>query len=539
MTIAGAADRSAQHRVLVVLLLICALGLLLRIYHVAAAVAISPDSALFIGYARELAEDPIAALKQHDQHPLYPSLILLFHGLVGWMAGSGSAAWIVAGRLVAIAGSLGAILALYWFTARLYDRPRGLIAAGLLAVLPDACRYGADVLTDLPHLSLYLVGLAALLAGMQTHAARYLLLAAAAAGLAFLTRPEGAAILPVSLAVVALHRDWPLKRRAGLVAAMVTVFFCLVGPYQLATGRLIQKKSPLELFKLDVTARLETPATTPGSPCHAPDREWSSAERAALATTLPVPVNVLRQWVRAGRVVYILLAILGLVVARPGGVGGRILALALGIHLLLLYALETRYGYLDRRHALILVTLALPVAAAGAWWLADRIGRRAATAPDALRRRAVVGIVTVCVLATSPWLLRPINPGEEHVIASARWLAEHTPPGTLIVTDSRLRRVALYADRPYAEWPWWNGGVRDLAAFLGKHAKDTPACRFVVDSRHITLPERNPTFFEQLDDQLGDRLSLLHTEPSPPHAKHATEIRIYRYRAQRASPASR
>ena len=245
------------------LLLICAIALLLRVYHVWAAVAISPDSALLITYARDLAEDPLSALRAYDQHPLYPVLILLFHRPVGWIVDDGPTGWILAGQTAAIAGSLGAILALYWLTSRLYGRRRGLIAAAMLAVLPDACRFGADVLTDLPHLALYLAGLAALLTGMQTRLWRYLLLAAAASALAFLTRPEGGSVLLVGLLVLLFQRAWPLRRRAGLAAAMVLVFCCVAGPYQLAAGKLVPKKSPLELLKFGFAARVEQ---VPGAP---------------------------------------------------------------------------------------------------------------------------------------------------------------------------------------------------------------------------------------------------------------------------------
>jgi len=539
------------------LLLVGALGLALRVYHVLATVAVSPDGALFIDYARALAHEPREALRSFQQHPLYPALLLSCQAPVGWIIGDRPEAWILAGQLGAIAGSLGAIAALYWLATRLYDRTRGLIAAAMLAVLPDACRFGADVLTDLPHLALYLTGLAAVVQGMQRRRAAWLLLAAAAGALAFLTRPEGGAVLPIGVAILLVHRVWPLRRRLGLAAAMAGVFFCVTGPYQLMTGRLIQKKSLSELFQLEEAAR-----TDPGAGLRAGSRSenglrcGSMTSRAASSrfdigdgkptlplrpaasgmpadgrvrragvTELPVPVNVLYQWVRAGRVVYILLALLGLVVARPTGVGARTLALALGVHLLLLHALEQRYGYLDRRHALILATLSLPVAAAGVWWLSGVVAQRLRAPAPAARRNVVIGVLGVTALATTPWLFRPINAGDEHLRACARWLREHTEPGTLIVTDSRLRRLAVYADRPFAEWPWWQGGVRHLAAFL----EGRPDCCFVVDVRHITSAGRNPAFFEQLAAQFGPRLELRHSAPAPPNARHPTEIRVYRY----------
>lgn len=501
------------------LALICLVGLGLRVYHALAAVIVSPDSALFIEYARRLGSEPLGAVRDYHQHPLYPVLIWLLHFVTGWFA-DGPGVWILAGRLAAIGGSLAALLAMYWLGARCYDRRRGLLAAALLAVLPDACRYGADVLTDLPHLALYLSGLAALLSGLRPRRAACLPLSAALAALAFLTRPEGGAVLVIGLVAVALQRAWALRRRLGLAVAMLAAFFCLTAPYQLATGRLVQKKSPLELLDLGSAGQ--------NGPGPAATGQTPSADARGLATGLPVPIDVLRQWFRAGRVVYVLLALVGVAVWRPRGPSAAVLAGAFGVHLALLHALELRWGYLDRRHALILAALSLPPAAAGATWLSRRLAGRAGR-----QRVAAGGILAFCVAVTSPWLLRPINAGQRYVAASAAWVAGHTPAEALIVGDSRMRRVALCADRAFAEWPWWGGSVRHLARFL---RQQDGAVYFLVDVRHITLPSRNPRFFDELSQRLGRELELVHTEPAD-WPENPTELRIYRYQRNRPAPA--
>ena len=145
--------------------------------------------------------------------------------------------------------------------------------------------------------------------------------------------------------------------------------------------------------------------------------------------------------------VYILLAIVGLIVARPRGPAARVLSTALGLHLLLVHALDYKYDYLDRRHALILVALSLPLAAAGTWWLSGRIAGRARRSRRRFRVCSAVGIIVICVILTGHWLRRPINEGEEHIVAAANWIAANTPADQTMVADNRLRRVALYADR--------------------------------------------------------------------------------------------
>ena len=526
----------SRHRATRALFAILAVALLIRIAHALAAIMISPDSAVFIDYARALGNDPLAALRSYHQHPLYSALILLVHPLAALLAGSGPAGWIVAGRVVAIAGSLGAVAALYALAAQMVGRRRALLAALLLAVLPDAARIGANVLSDLPHLASYLAGLAALLAGLRTRRLRWFALAGLAAGLAFLTRPEGASVLVVGIALLALHGRWPLRHRLAAAAILLVAFLCTAGPYQLATGKLVPKKSPEKLFRLAIHhLRRDTGAPTPAlAPTGTPDNVAAislnpAAARSSLrAAALPIPVDVLRQWARSARVVYLLLALLGAALARPHRFGGRVLSAALGLHILLLCALEHSFGYLDRRHALILTVLALPLAASGMYWLAGQISRRLTRSRTALRSRAVAGVFAGCLAITGYWLVLPINTGEDHVRATTAWVAAHTPPDADIVTDDRLHRVALCADRRFVRWPWWSGDVRRLARFLEKRHSAAP-CYFLVESRHMTLPERNPHFFEDFDRTFGDRMQLVHVEPSPPGTTR-TEIRVYRYR---------
>lgn len=490
------------------LLMICLLAVGLRGYLAVRAVAVSVDSALFIEYAQRLAVEPLAAMRDYDQHPGFPGLILLFHQCVGRFAADGNAAWILAGRLAAIAGSLAAVCGMYWLARHLYDRRCGLIAATLLAVLPDACQFGGDVLSDMPHLAFYLFGIAAVVAGCRKGATGLLLLAAALSALAFLVRPEGGAVLVVGVATVICRGGRPFARRALLAGVMIAMFFALAGPYQLATGEFLPKKSLWELFGfggLILTGRSQT-GLMPYAQGHV-----------LFAGEVPVPVDLLYQWFRAGRVVYVLLALVGLAVWRPRGWRGRILGAAIGMHILILTALSMSYGYLDRRHALVLAALSLPLAAAGIWWLAWTFAGRV-PARRAWRSRAIVMIIAASAACTAPWLLRPINAGEEHVRASADWLRANTPPGALVAGDRRMHRVALHADRQFEDWQVFKQNKR--------------AAYFVVNEAHIDDSGRNPQSFHRLDElakSWDGTIELVHSEATLPYVTRRTEFRIYQY----------
>ncbi len=469
-------------------------------YHAGRAVMISPDSAVFIQYARELGESPLNAMRTFDQHPLYSTMIAFAHPLTRALGAGGADGWIVAGRAIAVIGLLGAVLASYALARACYDARVAGIAAVLTALLPDAARFGTDVLSDLPHLALYLSALALGLSAVQRRCWARISFAGAASGLAFLTRPEGGAAVVVTAVLALAH--WRGKFRERFVAGCVALaaFFAVAGPYQFVTGSLIQKKSIFELFQL---------ASGRSGGC--------GPLILAAASPVWVPVEVLYQWLRAGRVVFLVPAVVGIFVARPGLIAGRVLLLAIGVHLTLLHALEASFGYVDRRHALILAVLSMPTAAAAIDWIAQRV------ADGALRRRLVVGQVAACALCAFPWLLRPINAGEEHVAATARWIRAQTPASAIVVGDSRMHRVALLAERGFVEWPWWGGDVEALARFLS--AAQTPRW-FLVDVAHMTSQDRNPRFFEAFAARFANRAELVHVEPSRPHAR-ATEIRVF------------
>jgi hypothetical protein len=550
---------------------VCIVAVGVRAWLAWTAVAIFVDSALFIDYAQRLAVEPVAVMRAYDQHPLYPALVLGVHTAAAPLLPVGNDGWIAAGRLAAIAGSLAAIVGMYWLAARLYGRRVGLIAAGMLAVLPDACQFGAGVLSDMPHLGFYLLGLAALVTGMQVRRVGWLIAAAALSAAAFLTRPEGGAVLLVGVVGVLLQRGRSAKRRLGIAAAMGLTFFALAGSYQVILGDLVPKKSLKEMFGFEDLASIRVPggevvAWRGGQPlqlggsananagldgtcgacgwfetavqgprdgrCGArPLRNWDAREtiRApSLAADLPVTIDLFRQWARAGKVVYILLAVVGLLLCPPRGVGGRLLAAAAGVHIALLHALAMSFHYLDLRHALLLAALSLPLAAAGAWELAGRLGRRARATEEPAgggRATAAVGpgiglavILALCVALTSPWLRRPINAGEEHVTATARWLRANTPPGAMIVGDRRMHRVATHADRPFEEWQRFRAAPR--------------AAYFVVDELHTADPARNPAGFEAprspRPPEKGD-VALVHSEASPDYARRRTHFYVYRF----------
>ncbi len=149
----------------------------------------SVDGVIFLRMSRDMAAGEWARALERVFHPLYPLLCspLVLLGLEPFTA---------ARILLSLCGAAGAALVLPLSTALGASRRAALALSLLAAFSPWACRYAGDAYSE-PLFSL-LAALAALLYLRQREdpAARRAtaFLAGAAAGLAFSTRPEGAAL---------------------------------------------------------------------------------------------------------------------------------------------------------------------------------------------------------------------------------------------------------------------------------------------------------------------------------------------------------
>lgn len=502
-----------------------AVALLIRVYLCWTAVTIAPDGGLFIHYARDLRVDPIPALRDysHRQAPLYSVLVAVAITPARWVA-SGPDAWILAGRFVATTCGLLAIVGVFALTRRLYDARAAIIAALLMAILPDAAQLCANVLSDMTHLALYLFALLALIVAIERGTApQWAFLTGILSGLAFLARPEGAAVATIGVGLILFLSRAAPRARVVAILALVGGFVLAAGPYQLLTGKLVAKKDLFEMLRLTLGF----------------GGGWGESG-AAVAAELAPPIEVLRQWFRAGRVMIPLLAIAALKLCPPRFPARWVLYTAFAAHMALLNLLDIRHGYVDRRHALLLAVLCLPPASALLDAIAARVaGRRGA----GWRNGMIAASLGVCLLAFAPWLLRPVQAGDDHVPAMGRWLAAHAPADAKVVATSRLRRVAVYADRGYAEWAWWDWQTRHL----GRSLRELGAsCVVLLDVDEMTRGDRNPAFFDELERTpalslsaevgaatepgwsfAGGRLTLLQEVVGPDGGRRRPRLRAY------------
>jgi 4-amino-4-deoxy-L-arabinose transferase-like glycosyltransferase len=401
---------------------------------------------------------------RHPYHPLYPFLTLVAHFAVS--------DWELAAAGVSIVAGAASVACLFAFLRSAFGRTEAWVGAAFLAVQPRAVSNSADVLSDGLYLALFLAGAALLWSATRRPSRALAGWAGVFAGLAYLTRPEGAGILLVGVACAALAvllRRWSPWWALGWLAALCAAALLVMLPYltflRVERGSWIvtQKKNVGRLITGEgEAAAAPLRALPPGTPTRDEARAWPLVAQKSDGTT-PVEARVkglphkalgdvlaaasasLRPW-------FLALLLVGVFLrrGRPGAAGAFVL-LFLGLYAAVLFHLDYRYGYVDARHTLPPLALAFGYLAPGCLLLGRGIlgalaRLRPALGTAAPGRAVVVGAAVVLAVALGQ-TLRPERAGAAADRAAAAWLrTQPTAPGAVAATKGRL---AYYAGRPY------------------------------------------------------------------------------------------
>lgn len=496
-----------------ILLGVLAIAAGLRIGLAAAMPCVSRDGALFCWQARDLGRYGVALLAPqrhadlpvYEQHPLFAFVLLgAFRALrfVGWADGPDT--WIRAGQVVDVCAGLAVVAAcgaLGLFLARLLGigtrsearDARAQAAAplaqpgdvavwsGLLAaVLPLNNWLSADVMSDQLHAAFYLFGL---LAFMLAASVRTALLGGVLAGLAFLTRPEGATVLLAGLAVIFARRSrFSPARLLSLAGFAIAGFLACAAPFWALSGGISPKLDkeayaalslPLCGDSASALVASETPSARSAHDAGASPRpvnvqiacdcsqsssppssrrstdSWAALVRRQAAWYEALPI-VLYELFRAGRVVIPLVALPVLIALRrelfrPALIG---IVSCLSIHAALTGALVFRHGYLDPRHMLCAVLVLMPLAGLGMAFATEYLGARN-------RRTIRAALILAVLLPLLAYSLRVPNAGDAFVAQAAERLRSADPlvGGKLLLGGASERRIAFYNQMRFQPWP--------------------------------------------------------------------------------------
>lgn len=463
----------------------------------------------------------------HDQHPAYPLLIRVAQIAFGEPYPAAIAVSMIFGS--------GAVLVLYAFLRQGWDRRVAALGALMLAVNPYAARFSADVQTEPVYLFFFLASVTLLFAALRRGSPK---LAAAAGGvtaLAYLTRPEGAAVLAVGVMLAGtawLRGSWTGRRTLAWLGALVAGAGVFAGPYVLfvrsVSGgfRLSQKKSLLTILEFEPGASAEPVRRVVDTLPNATHEIVFVALVALGIVCVAVALGRIRgsaaTRVRVDRVsLGVALAAVGLLAAllAPGPFGvfagvvistlrpeiGLLMAIGIfvrakdaptgrtlfvtsivALYAVILFGLLVSYGYVDRRHALPPLTLLFGYAAVGALVLIDGMAkwlRERGHAPGRSRIVAWSTIAGLIVAIALPKAWHAHRAEELGARRAAEWLHDHPePPGKL--ASDRLKH-GWYAARDWM--PLW-----DLGAVKTLDLLDHEGVRFVLAEQDVLDAAKQP-----------------------------------------------
>ncbi len=493
-----------------------------RVLSAATLPAISRDGATFCWYARDLGQQGLSYLRTPpaQQHPLFPALILTTQRVARTLGAPDTPlTWQRSGQVVCGLAGLAVIALVGLLTIRLVrqlglpldDRRTALLAMLLAAVLPLNVWLSCDVMSGQIHLAFYLAAVCWL---VKLDAAPAALGCGLSAGLAFLTRQEGAVPVLAGLVVLVAQR----KRTAGKklvsrAALLLLGFLVCAAPYWSIVGRFSTKKSLFEGWAEETALALPSGPESPGEPLTMLPR--ASAPALAKLETQDLPwyglaPHALYKLFRAGRVVVPLLALFPLINLRKRLFGPTLIgpaACATG-HFTLTLALLAHHGYLSTRHMLVPTMLLVPLAA--------MLLARVLTLLLDLRRPVVGALmIAVCVWPLVAYALRTPNAPDRFLVEAAQWLRRHDPElaSKRLLSGSSPKRIAFYADMRWE--PWWEQPEHYGA--LSRQIQAGGPGYFAVEVGPGFERAGNAQLVERLsgDDELAPYLGAIRTRPGP------------------------
>ena len=450
---------------------------------------ISADGIIFTSIARDLSAAPIAAFREHDQHPGYPAAMLAATRVVQWLGYRAEPeSWMLGGRAVSYVCGVLSVLVVWLFTRDLYDTRVANLAAFVFAVLPLPRIYASDAQSDMPHTLLYLT--AAWLATLAITSGRLLPLAGAglASAVAYWIRPEGLEVFVVAILFVVwrgVRGEWSW-RRVGLAGSTLAAATLLTAaPYPILAGKITSKQLPF--FKqqpvptfIEQVAAVQPPkpsaealasaappldtnstpvstdelpapvplgaASTPRQPEASPvepERRYTAGLIARMGTA--AVASLIESFCYGFRYIFIPLYLLGqweMFRRRTPWSSIGFLWLLASLHMVILLWVFFVSGYIATRHVLPLVGLAMPFTALGILYAGRMLGDLLNVRPS----RAAVATLAVCTLVVLPYSVRAYNREFVPVIAATRWVQAHAAPGSGIVCNSPY--VGYYGTLP-------------------------------------------------------------------------------------------
>ncbi len=497
-------------RKLLGLILILALGS--RIFEYTNVYVIHRDGIDFYNLASDFAEGRFqTGLDRSTFHPLYPML----------MAAVGRGLHVdleAAGYFVSIFFSFLTAIPLLVFGTRAFGKKIAFLGVFFFAINPIIIRTSIEVATEATYTFFFISAIALGWLALEKEKLRFHLLAGIAVFFAYMTRPEGFALmLPLTAWIFftgqkPLREDW--KRRIASIACLFLVFLVLAAPFLIhihreTGGWNISRKPPVTSFIDDLRGAIAHPFAAEANE----DSAWSRVPRSVARVSNALIVGV-----------YPTFALLILMSLYRGGRTGRntraevFFLTIFALYILFFIRVAAAHGYFSIRYLIPFIILLMLWAAVGTWEIREIILRsweRAKNRPEYFRKAIVVAAVVLGLVTCVPKTLRGYRPDEWGEREAGLWIKEHHPTGPAICTD--LARVPHYAAGNCVRLP--PGGYSEIVKF----AKDGRIPYLVVADEKID--EQAPSFFSNVRPQ---DLQEIHSCPRSIKDPEGEQVIVYR-----------
>ena len=392
-------------------------------------------------------------------------------------------------------------------------------AVGLLtAVQPYFVRASGDIMSDAIYLTCFAFGLRAAVIALAGAKWSPFIAVGTAAGLAYLTRPEGLLLIPAVGGMWLLCRPWSwqvlISRSVG---SAVAAAFCIL-PYVFALGGKITDKK-------DVGTMMGLPGEAAGV---SPGGMLAVGDHSLAAASLN---EIFKEWFSTAPELLGVATIVGALAIFRGPRRRELgpllylgISLAMGAILLRLLISVGEPGYVSRRHVFLLVLLSLPFAAKGVALAAAGI---AYFLPERGRRWVFPVLGGMVIAALAPKAIAAHRADQVTQRWAAAYILEHGGPGQRVF--SSREKVGYYAG---ARLVPVEAGLTEYR--LDQLEKSERAWLVFYRER---LAERVP----ELDRLLGEFGNALehHATWAEPRSKRPRHLELYLYTNRSPDPGPR
>ncbi len=464
---------------------------------------ISRDGVFFVEFAEQIRADPSGAMAGQTKQPGYSIFLLGLHSLIGqFVSSNGPRSWEICGQIIAVLGGAAVVWLIYLLTRRLFDATTALIAALLAAFWPQLVTLSSDVLSDSPHLALYLAGLLLGLRAIGRDGSaddadhrRWETLAACGSvcGVAYWLRQEALG----AMAAVVICLLWPTsviawRRRVARAAVVATAFIVVVAPYSIAVGKVMPNKSIKDLL----FGKVKQEGQADGADEYRYGMPYLKVQQAGPVVWWDAPIKMAAGWGKSGRYVLSTLALVGFFwrrMPKSDPTVKRLVMIAALLQILAAQARGMQYGIISDRYLLILAGLSIPWSASGLWAISRFVGERYLQGREAIGRSDVArrSLTVAALIAIAPMAyydLVPAPSGARWEREAGAWIAEHATKGDVVVAAHQRSPVSFYAGLE-RQWPVGEGIDRALSRASAAWVVDDPTMNRMTGDEKALLAE--------------------------------------------------